>query len=131
MKSKRDHVVPLPRQAIAMLERLKEHTGFCGLVFPGRLDLSKPINPQSLNNALYLMGYKDRLTPHGIRSTISTLLYDAGYAGNLIESQLSHIDQRREMMQNLADWYDTIRQTGQGEPMNRPDTPIQFPSLAE
>lgn len=69
------------------------------------------------------MGYKDKLTGHGIRATLSTALNELGYPKEWIEAQLSHsdkdqiratynhaqyIEQRRNMMQEWADKLDQM-----------------------
>ena len=71
------------------------------------------------------MGYKDRLTGHGIRATLSTALNELGYKKEWIEAQLSHsdkdqirlvynhaeyIEQRRQMMQEWANKLDQWEQ---------------------
>lgn len=83
--------------------------------------LSNPreaISENTLNGALKRMGFKGRLTGHGIRATISTALNELRYDKDYIEAQLSHsdkdriratynhaayVEQRREMMQEWAD----------------------------
>jgi hypothetical protein len=83
--------------------------------------LKDRISENTLNGALKRMGYKNRLTGHGIRATISTALNEIGYRQEWIEAQLSHCDpnqvraaynhaayveQRRLMMQSWADRLD-------------------------
>ncbi len=83
------------------------------------------MSENTLNHALKRMGYKDRLTGHGIRGTISTALHEIGYPETWIEAQLSHTDpnkvsaaynhaayveQRRIMMQDWADRLDLLEQ---------------------
>ena len=89
------HVVPLSRQSLALLDRLREITGDSPRMFPGR----RPGNPMSENTilfALYGMGWKDRATGHGFRSTFSTHLHEVadvtGFHSDLIEFQLAHHD---------------------------------------
>ncbi|HED2269041.1 MAG: tyrosine-type recombinase/integrase [Citrobacter freundii] len=144
MKKRRPHIVPLSSQAVAILCDVQELTGYGEIIFPGRSDMSKPINAGTLNNAIKLMGYGGRLTPHGLRHLLSTVLHDAGYPSILIELTLAHADQntirgtynhaqllpqRREMLQSYADWLDSIR-TGQAEPLqvHQPE-PIRFPTF--
>jgi integrase len=118
------YIVPLPRQAIAIVEQLlaaMRHRPVQRYLLPHRDDLRKRISENTLNGALKRMGYKNRLTGHGIRATISTALNEIGYRMEWIESQLSHCDpnqvraaynhaayveQRRMMMQNWADRLD-------------------------
>jgi hypothetical protein len=83
------------------------------------------IDPSTLNMALRRMGYKSRLTGHGLRATLSTVLSEIGYPAGWIEAQLSHADpnairgaynhakyveQRRRMMQDWADRPDCLEQ---------------------
>jgi|SRR5476649_747937 len=48
-------------------------------LLPHSSDLKKRISENTLNQALKRMGYKDRLSGHGIRGTISTALHEIGY----------------------------------------------------
>jgi Arm DNA-binding domain/Phage integrase family len=88
------------------------------LVFIGRNDRTKPISKESVNQVIELLGYKRRLTGHGFRHTMSTILHEKGYNSAWIETQLAHVDKnairgaynhaqyldgRREMMQWYAD----------------------------
>lgn len=76
-------------------------------------------------NALRRMGYeKHEMTTHGFRSMASTLLNEQGYNRDWIERQLAHgerdevraaynyaqyLPERRKMMQEWADYLDTLR----------------------
>ncbi|BEJ33353.1 tyrosine-type recombinase/integrase [Citrobacter freundii] len=141
MKMKRPHIVPLSRQAVSILQSLQD-VAMSDLIFPNRLNVNKPINAGTLNNAIKLIGYGGRLTPHGLRHLLSTVLHDAGYPSNWIELTLAHADkntirsiynhaqllpQRREMLQSYADWLDSIR-TDHAEPIQCHAAPICFPS---
>lgn len=144
MKKRRPHIVPLSRQAIAILRDVQELTGHGEVIFPGRSDMSKPMNAGTLNNAIKLMGYGGRLTPHGLRHLLSTVLHDAGYPSILIELTLAHADQnamratynhaqllpqRRDMLQEYADWLDRI-QAREPEPMQgQRAAVIHFPTV--
>jgi len=44
MKARRPHVVPLPRQAVAILRQLKEITGDYPLVFAGQQNPDRPMS---------------------------------------------------------------------------------------
>lgn len=119
MKMRRPHKVPLSKQAVALLKQLKPITGHYPLVFIGRNDPRKPISKESINQVIELLGYKGRLTGHGFRHTMSTILHEQGYDSAWIEMQLAHVDKnsirgaynhaqyfdgRREMMQWYADY---------------------------
>lgn len=119
MKMRRPHKVPLSRQAISLLKQLQPITGHHPLVFIGRNDQRKPISKESINQVIELLGYKGRLTGHGFRHTMSTILHEQGYDSAWVEMQLAHVDRnairgaynhaqyldgRREMMQWYADF---------------------------
>ena len=124
MKARRPHLVPLPRQAVAILRQLQQITGKYPLVFAGRHDTSRPMSENTVNLALQALGYKDRQTGHGFRHLLSTELNGRGYNRDWIERQLAHgdqdeirdtynhatyLEQRREMMQAWADSIDALR----------------------
>jgi len=120
MKARRPHIVPLPRQAVAILRQLQEVTGRYELVFAGA-NPQRPMSENTVNKALRLMGYEGRQTGHGFRHLLSTELNGRGYNKDWIERQLAHgdsdeirgtynhaayVEQRREMMQSWADSID-------------------------
>lgn len=127
MKMKRPHIVPLSEQVVELFQSLKPITGMYPLVFIGRNDRTKPISKESVNQVIELLGYKGRLTGHGFRHTMSTILHEQGFNSAWIETQLAHVDKnairgtynhahylegRREMMQ----WYgDYIESMSKGE----------------
>ena len=92
MKMKRPHVIPLSMQVIELFSSLKPMTGGYPLVFIGRSDQRKPISKESINQVIELLGYKGRLTGHGFRHTMSTILHEQGYNSDWIETQLAHVD---------------------------------------
>jgi integrase len=127
MKMKRPHVVPLSTQVIELFNSLKPITGGYPLVFIGRNDQRKPISKESINQVIELLGYKGRLTGHGFRHTMSTILHEQGYNSAWIETQLAHVDKnsirgtynhakyldgRREMLQWYADYMDNLERDG-------------------
>lgn len=79
MKMKRPHVVPLSKQVIELFNSLKPLSGHYELVFIGRNDHRKPISKESVNQVIELLGYKGRLTGHGFRHTMSTILHEEGF----------------------------------------------------
>lgn len=121
MKARKDHVVPLPRQTIAMLEKLRGLTGDRKHVFPGRDDRNGPMSIAALRQALKVVGWSGTYSPHATRTTGSTRLNEMGYRPDAIEAQLAHADQnnvrrtynhatyldeRKAMMQQWADRLD-------------------------
>lgn len=92
MKKRRPHLVPLSPQVIAILNELKVITGYYPLLFPGRNDVRKPISEASINKVIEKIGYKGRLTGHGFRHMMSTILHENGFDSAWIELQLAHVD---------------------------------------
>lgn len=112
------HVVPLPTQAVDLLRRLHAVTGESDYLFPNRNSNLKPPSVTLLNKACHGMGFAGKFSPHGIRTTGSTMLNEMGFNGDWIERQLAHhdrnetrasyngakyLDQRRAMMQTWVD----------------------------
>ncbi|AIA46434.1 tyrosine-type recombinase/integrase [Serratia marcescens] len=127
MKMKRPHIVPLSEQVVELFQSLKPITGMYPLVFVGRNDRTKPISKESVNQVIELLGYKGRLTGHGFRHTMSTILHEQGFNSAWIETQLAHVDKnairgtynhahylegRREMMQWYGDYIDGLASAG-------------------
>ncbi len=73
MKKKREHVVPLPKQAIDLLDKIKALSGDSKFLFPGRFGLTKPISDVALIKVMKKLS-NNKMTPHGIRHTISRQL---------------------------------------------------------
>ncbi|EIR7530785.1 tyrosine-type recombinase/integrase [Salmonella enterica subsp. enterica serovar Llandoff] len=128
MKMKRPHIVPLSEQVIALFKQLEPISKHHPLVFIGRNDPRKPISKESINQVIELLGYKGRLTGHGFRHTMSTILHEKGFNSAWIETQLAHVDKnairgtynhaqyldgRREMMQWYADYIGELGKGGE------------------
>jgi integrase len=122
---KRDHVVPLSRQAIDILENLHKITGHGEYMFPAIGPKNRSISENTLGAALRTLGYSpDQMVPHGFRHMASTRLRELGYNSDHIEYQLSHVDKnkirgiynaaqylpaRTKMMQEWSDHLDALR----------------------
>jgi len=113
MKKRREHVVPLSRQALAILRDLRGLTGDGRLVFPA---LGKPDRPMSENTAtaaLRRMGFgADEMTAHGFRAMASSLLNESGkWHPDAIERALAHrdTDQVRAAYHRGAHWEERVR----------------------
>jgi integrase len=121
MKMKELHIVPLSKQAIAILRDLEKHSGHRQHLFPNFHQPSTFMSENTVLFALYRMGYHSRATGHGFRSTASTILNENGFRADVIERQLAHgernnvraaynhaqyLPERREMMQWWADYLD-------------------------
>lgn len=83
---KRPHRVPLSKQAMGCLEKIRAHNQDTNLVFPNHISPNKCISENTILYALYRMGYHSRATGHGFRSTASTILNEMGFKIDTIES---------------------------------------------
>jgi len=126
MKMRTPHIVPLARQAVEVLQMLRQLTGHRDWVFPGDLNPTRPMSNNTILKGLERMGYKGRMTGHGFRGLASTILHEQGYPHDHIELQLAHsprnavsaaynhalyLAPRAKMMQ---DWADYLEQTQRG-----------------
>ncbi|MEL7641677.1 MAG: integrase arm-type DNA-binding domain-containing protein [Solidesulfovibrio sp.] len=125
MKMREQHIVPLSRQAVAILRELHPLTGVGRYVFPSIRTSARPMSENTVLAALRRMGYtKDEMTGHGFRSMASTLLNEQGWNRDAIERQLAHgernavraaynfaehLPERRRMMQAWSDYLDTLK----------------------
>jgi integrase len=122
MKRGRDHVVPLSTQAQEVLAEMKRRARpGRRWVWPGDRTDERPMSENAVLYLLHRIGYKDKMTGHGWRSTASTWATEAGYSPDAIERQLAHapndkvrsaynraayMPERRQMLQAWADWLD-------------------------
>ena len=129
MKMRRPHIVPLSRQALAILKQLHEITGDGKLMFP-QPSKPRPVSDNAINSMLRNMGYdtKTQHCGHGFRTTFSTLLNEnkrrLGIDSDWIEMQLAHVqsdkirgiynqalylEDRHVMMQQWSDYLDQVK----------------------
>ena len=91
MKMRREHVVPLSRQSLELLDRLREISGDQEWLFPNQQGRVHPTMSENTINALiHRMGYQGRIVGHGFRSLFSTILNEEGFNRDAIERQLAH-----------------------------------------
>ncbi|WP_250450709.1 integrase arm-type DNA-binding domain-containing protein [Caballeronia sp. ATUFL_M2_KS44] len=91
MKAKKDHMVPLAPQAVALFQQLKVLAGDSDWILPGR-NPAKPISNNTLLFALYRLGYRGKMTGHGFRAVASTALHESNkFESDWIERQLAHV----------------------------------------
>jgi integrase len=95
MKMGTEHLVPLCRQAIAVLADLKQYTGDDKYLFTGERSKLNPISNNTMIYAMYRLGYKSRATPHGFRTSASSILNEEGFNRDAIERQLSHMERNQ------------------------------------
>lgn len=95
MKMKRDHTIPLTSHALSILDEMKRISSRSNFIFPSDKTASKPLNEQTANMAIKRMGYKNKLVAHGLRSIGSTALNEEGFAPDIIEAALAHMDKNQ------------------------------------
>jgi len=127
-KTKVQHIVPLSNQVIEILEDLKQVTNRSIYVFPSSRNDGRPMSDNTIRMALRTLGYSnDDMSPHGFRTTASTLLNEQGWSPDAIERQLSHmprdqvraaynraqyLDERRKLMQSWPDYLFSLKAGG-------------------
>jgi len=126
MKMREPHLVPLSRQAVAILRELHAVTGEGRYLFPGARTTRRPMSDNAILAALRRMGYgKDEMTGHGFRAMARTILDEVlKVRPDYIEHQLAHavrdpngraynrtahLAERRDMMQRWADYLDRLQ----------------------
>ncbi len=89
---KRSHDVPLSRQAMQVLEKMKQYSANRKYIFSSyTAPYNKPMSSQTANCAITRMGYKNILVAHGLRSIASTYLHDLDvFSVEAIELCLAH-----------------------------------------
>lgn len=107
-KMRRDHIVPLSHQAMALVERNWVEVEGVDLIFPSLNSNRKLLSDNAFNSALRRMGYsKNEVTAHGFRSTASTILNNRGFEADVIEAALAHQDKNAiRRTYNLATYWD-------------------------
>ena len=127
-KMRTPHLVPLSRQALAILEKIKSMSGNRELIFVGDHDPRKPMSENTVNKALRVMGYdtKIEVCGHGFRTMACSSLIESGlWSKDAVERQMSHqernsvraayihkaehLDERRLMLQWWAEYLDANR----------------------
>lgn len=134
MKKRKEHSVPLPDQATELLQGMKTISGRGDFVFPHRDDCKRPMLAASFRQALKVLGWSGKYSPHATRATGSTHLNGMGYASDWIERQLAHTEpnaarrtynqadhfaSRREMMQAWVDYLDGLRDGAEIVPLTK------------
>ncbi len=125
MKMRREHMVPLSRQVIALLNELKQFSGDGKYLFPGVRAKNAVLSDVGPLVALRRLGYtKEEMCLHGFRAMASTRLNEMGYRADVIEAQLAHkepdgvrlaynraeyTEERRKLMQEWADYLDSLK----------------------
>jgi integrase len=116
MKARREHLIPLPCQAVNLLRELRD-TAISSYLFPSRSRPGEAMAERTLNALLERNGYRG-VSIHGFRSLFSTWANENGENPDVIERCLAHVHQnavraaynhanylaeRRELLQRWAD----------------------------
>jgi integrase len=128
MKMRRAHIVPLSKQATAILEEQKKIHVYGNWVFPNQVTPRKHMSNCTILGAIKRLGYKGQMTGHGFRAlAMSAIKEKLGYRHEVIDRQLAHaprnrvdaaydramfLDDRRIMMQEWADYLDKLAEKG-------------------
>lgn len=128
MKMRKPHIVPLSKQAVAILKEQKELTGQWKWVFPNQVRPKSPMSNNTVLMALRRMGYQGKMTGHGFRAlAMSTIKENLGYRHEVVDRQLAHaprnqvdkaydraafLSERKKMMQDWANYLDAIASHG-------------------
>ena len=122
MKKRREHTIPLSKQAVQLLQELKNIHSESDYLFPSRSNKNKPKSDTVFIMALRRLGYEGRQTPHGFRHIASTILNNKGFDERHIESALAHVkdgvagvynkaqylEDRARLMQWYADYLEEL-----------------------
>ena len=128
MKMRRPHIVPLSKQAIALLQDIQKLSGNRDYVFASVAKPRQHMSNNTILKALERLGYKGRMTGHGFRAlAMSTIKEKLGYRHEVVDRQLAHahsnkndaaydrakfLPERCKMMQQWADYLDAIASDG-------------------
>ena len=128
MKMRKPHIVPLSKQVISILQRLKELNENREYVLPGQRNPKEHMSNNAILVALDRMGYRGQHTGHGFRAlAMSTIKEKLQYRHEVVDRQLAHahknqvdaaydrakfLDERKKMMQEWADYLDRVAKGG-------------------
>jgi len=129
-----DFILPLPHQTIKVLQETKEITGWGKWVFHGFKNMSNPINNETANKALRVMGFNDeergrKQTTHSFRGTFRSLVethqsehkaefttkervldhHEGSKAVRAYTHKADYTEQMRDLLQWWADFIDGVK----------------------
>ena len=127
-KTETQHIVPLSRQAVEILQELKPLTGRGRYVFPSARNPKgdRPMSDNAILAAMRRMGIsKEEMSGHGFRAMARTILDEVlKFRPDYIEHQLAHtvrdpngraynrtahLPERKKMMQAWSDYLDELK----------------------
>lgn len=126
MKMRRDHIVPLSRQAIEVLKEQQKEVEHINSewVFPSHNRPRNPMSDGTVNKAIKRLGFGNDMVAHGFRAFARTTIREKlKYDSEIIERQLAHkasgalgeaydrtqfLDERKKMMQEWANYLNIL-----------------------
>jgi integrase len=125
-KTNPNHLVPLSKQAVAILREAHALTGAGRFVFPSARSEQRPMSDAAVLAAMRRMDIPaDEMTGHGFRATFRTIGAEVlKFRADLMEHQLAHavkdangtaynrtsfLPERKRMMQRWADYLDSLK----------------------
>jgi integrase len=112
-KMRRPHRVPLPKQALDLLDDLRRINGNGRYLFPSLRSFHRPMSENTLNAALRRLGYSgDEMTAHGFRATFSTLANESNlWHPDAVERALAHVESNhvRRAYDRGEHWQERVR----------------------
>lgn len=127
MKMRREHIVPLSRQAIELIRGIEPFSGHLEFVLPNARNPKRAMSDAAVNAGMRRLGIdtQEELTGHGFRAMARTIIRERlKFDAEIIECQLSHakkgalgdaydrtqfLPERIEMMQAWADYLDDLK----------------------
>jgi integrase len=126
MKMRREHIIPLAPQVVALLHELRLFSGDGQYLFPSVRAKTTTLSDAGPLAALRRIGYtQDQMCLHGFRAMASTRLNEMGFRADVIEAQLAHkepdgvrlaynraeyTEERKKLMRTWADYLDGLRE---------------------
>lgn len=115
-----DHLVPLPPQAVDVINAVRRLTGRSPFVFPNMRHSHKPMSENAIGYLYNRVGFHGQHVPHGWRAAFSTIMNEraerAGRPtdGRVIDLMLAHMPKEKvEAAYNRAAFMDRRREIAQ------------------
>jgi len=116
MKSGIEHKLPLPTQAVKILEEVGLYTHDAKYVFHSPLSRTRPLTDVAVSSALKRLDFGNEIVPHGFRAMFSTIANEHGKDKDVIEALLSHVEKDKvrgaynraeyvEKKKEVVQWY--------------------------
>jgi len=114
-----DHVVPLARQSVELLNVVRSISGASAFVFPSTKTLRRPISDSTISKLYRDNGFRDVHVPHGWRASFSTVMNERAMKAKspgdrvVIDLMLAHIQEGIEPIYNRSAYMERRRELAQ------------------